>query len=201
MIAFVRGELAAKGEDYAVIDVGGIGYEIQVTTSDASAMPGEGDPVTLFTYMYVREDVIGLYGFLSRDDLTVFKLLLTVSGIGPRGALGLLSALNASQLRMAILAEDVKSITRAPGIGAKTAKRLIVELKDKMDLADFIPAQDTAVSASSAASETGREVVMALVALGYSRSDAMRAVQSVPASDAMDEEELLKRALKEIIRY
>lgn len=202
MIAFLRGELAAKGEDYAVIDVGGVGYEVQITTSDASAMPAAGDLVTVYTYLYVREDVIGLYGFLRRDDLSVFKLLITVSGIGPRGALGILSVLSSNQLRMAILAEDVKAITKAPGIGPKTAKRLIVELKDKMDLEDMIEdGSGDGQQAASADPETGREVVMALVSLGYSRSDALRAVRSVSGADAMGEEALLKAALKEIIRF
>ena len=202
MIAFLRGELAAKGADYAVIDVGGVGYEVQVTTSDASAMPAAGDPVTLFTYLYVREDVIGLYGFLRRDDLAVFRLLITVSGVGPRGALGILSVLAANQLRMAILAEDVKSITKAPGIGPKTAKRLIVELKDKMDLEDMLEdAGGAGTQETGTDAEMGREVVMALVSLGYSRSDALRAVRSVSGADSMGEEELLKAALKEIIRF
>ena len=202
MIAFLRGELAAKGADFAVIDVGGVGYEVQVTTRDASAMPVLGDPVTVFTYLYVREDVIGLYGFLRRDDLAVFKLLITVSGIGPRGALGILSVLSADQLRMAILAEDVKSISRAPGIGAKTAKRLIIELKDKIDLEEMLTdGSESGVQESAADPEAGKEVVMALVSLGYSRSDALRAVRSVSGADAMGEEELLKAALKEIIRF
>ncbi len=201
MIAFLRGELAAKGEDFAVIDVGGVGYEAQVTTSDASALPGIGDPVMIYTYLYVREDVIGLYGFLRRDDLTVFKQLLTVSGVGPRGALGILSALSASQLRMAILAEDVKSITRAPGIGAKTAKRLIIELKDKMNLEDVLETGEGEQVQAAADPAAGKEVVLALVSLGYSRSDALRAVKSVSGADAMEEEELLRQALKEIIRF
>ena len=201
MIAFLRGELAAKGEDFAVIDVGGVGYEAQVTTSDASALPGIGDPGMIYTYLYVREDVIGLYGFLRRDDLTVFKQLLTVSGVGPRGALGILSALSASQLRMAILAEDVKSITRAPGIGAKTAKRLIIELKDKMNLEDVLETGEGEQVQAAADPAAGKEVVLALVSLGYSRSDALRAVKSVSGADAMEEEELLRQALKEIIRF
>ena len=201
MIAFLRGELAAKGEDFAVIDVGGVGYEAQVTTSDASALPGIGDPVMIYTYLYVREDVIGLYGFLRRDDLTVFKQLLTVSGVGPRGALGILSALSASQLRMAILAEDVKSITRAPGIGSKTAKRLIIELKDKMNLEDVLENSEGEQVQAAADPAAGKEVVLALVSLGYSRSDALRAVKSVSGADAMEEEELLRQALKEIIRF
>ena len=201
MIAFLRGELAAKGEDFAVIDVGGVGYEAQVTTSDASALPGIGETVMIYTYLYVREDVIGLYGFLRRDDLTVFKQLLTVSGVGPRGALGILSALSASQLRMAILAEDVKSITRAPGIGAKTAKRLIIELKDKMNLEDVLENSEGEQVQAAADPAAGKEVVLALVSLGYSRSDALRAVKSVSGADAMEEEELLRQALKEIIRF
>jgi Holliday junction DNA helicase RuvA len=201
MIAFLRGELAAKGEDFAVIDVGGVGYEAQVTTSDASALPGIGDPVMIYTYLYVREDVIGLYGFLRRDDLTVFKQLLTVSGVGPRGALGILSALSASQLRMAILAEDVKSITRAPGIGARTVKRLIIELKDKMNLEDVLETGEGEQVQAAADPAAGKEVVLAIGSLGYSRSDALRAVKSVSGADAMEEEELLRQALKEIIRF
>lgn len=205
MIAFIQGELCEIGKDAIVVACQGIGYEVQVPASVIQKLPGTGTTVKIYTYMYVREDAIGLFGFLSKDDLAVFKLLITVNGIGPKGALGILSTMSADELRFAILAEDVKTISKAPGIGAKTAKRMIIELKDKLDLDAMIGG--TEESGSEAAAGSGNnasvreEVIMALTALGYSNTEAVKAVRAVADADGMDSEQLLKQALKKIMVF
>ena len=134
MIAFLRGYVAALYEGTAVIDVGGIGYEVRVAgeTVQRLAAAGRDEEVLVYTYTYLREDQIALYGFMSREDLELFKLLITVSGIGPKGGLALLSVGTADDLRFAIMTGDSKMISRAPGIGKKTAERVIIDLRDKV---------------------------------------------------------------------
>ncbi len=205
MIAFIQGELADVGKEAIVIMCHGVGYEISVPASVMQKLPSIGTSVKIYTYTYVREDALGLFGFLTKDDLSVFKLLITVSGVGPKGALGILSTMTADELRLAILAEDVKTISKAPGVGAKTAKRMIIELKDKMDLESMITGSGDRVQLDSAGG-TGNttakeEAILALAALGYSNSEAVRAVQSVPDAEMMDSETLLKQALKKIMVF
>ena len=141
MIAFLSGTLEYLSGDLAVIDVGGVGYEVNVSAEVSGNLSsiGTGNIVKLYTYMYVREGQIALYGFLSRGDLALFKLLITVSGVGPKGGLSLLSVLSADDLRFAIVTGDAKMISRAPGIGKKTAERLILDLKDRVS-SGFVPA-------------------------------------------------------------
>lgn len=204
MIAFIQGELADIGKDVIVVACHGIGYEIQVPASVMQKLPSIGTSMKIYTYTYVREDALGLFGFMTKDDLSVFKLLITVNGVGPKGALGILSTMTADELRLAILAEDVKTISKAPGVGAKTAKRMIIELKDKMDLESMIMGTDTDQSAASVGGSTSsvqEEVIMALAALGYSNTEAAKAVRAVPDSDTMDSETLLKQALKKIMVF
>lgn len=205
MIAFIQGELCDIGKDTVVIACQGIGYEVQVPVSVLQKLPGTGTTVKIYTYMYVREDALGLFGFLSKDDLAVFKLLITVNGIGPKGALGILSTMSADELRFAILAEDVKTISKAQGIGAKTAKRMIIELKDKLDLDAMIGgAEDSSSEVAAGSSNTAsvkEEVIMALTALGYSNTEAVKAVREVADADGMDSEQLLKLALKKIMVF
>ena len=134
MLAFVKGKLDTVTEDYIIVENQGNGYEILVPGSVIQAMPQVGNEVKIYTYLYVREDVLQLYGFLTKDQLDMFKLLITVNGIGPKGALGILTVMDVDALRLAILSDDAKSIAKSPGIGAKTAGKLILELKDKMDL-------------------------------------------------------------------
>lgn len=205
MIAFVQGELCEAGQDTIVVACHGIGYEIQVPVSVAQALPDPGNMVKIYTYTYVREDALGLFGFLTKDDLTVFKLLITVNGIGPKAALAILSAMTADELRFAILAEDAKAISKAPGIGPKTAKRMIIELKDKLNLEDMIvnhsEADGGAGGYSEAAASVRDEVIMALTALGYGNTEAVRAVRAVSGADEMDSETLLKQALKKIMVF
>lgn len=202
MIAFVRGTVAQIGESAAVLECGGIGYNINITARDAARLH-IGDEVQLHTCLNVREDAMQLFGFLSRDDLQVFRLLLTVSGVGPKGALGVLSALSANDLRFAVLSDDVKTVSSAPGIGRKTAQKLILELRDKFSLQDAFEERTAAVQAESlqcAQTDAQNEAVQALVALGYSGSDALKAVRAA-ASEGMDTEEILKAALRQMARF
>ena len=205
MIAFIQGELCDAGQDTIVVACHGIGYEIQIPVSVAQVLPDPGNVVKIYTYTYVREDALGLFGFLMQDDLKIFKLLITVNGVGPKAALAILSAMTADELRFAILAEDAKAIAKAPGIGPKTAKRMIIELKDKLNLESMIEGHgDAEMSLSDpgdAAANVRDEVIMALTALGYGNTEAVRAVRAVSGADEMDSETLLKQALKKIMIF
>lgn len=205
MIAFIQGELCDAGQDTIVVACHGIGYEIQIPVSVAQALPDPGNVVKIYTYTYVREDALGLFGFLTKDDLAVFKLLITVNGVGPKAALAILSAMTADELRFAILAEDAKAIAKAPGIGPKTAKRMIIELKDKLNLESMIEGHGDAEMSSSGHGDVDAnvrdEVIMALTALGYGNTEAVRAVRAVSGADEMDSETLLKQALKKIMIF
>ena len=134
MYAYFKGIIAQKEENGLILEVNQIGYHIFMPGSMLDALPGVGQEAMIHTYTYVKEDAMQLYGFLSRDDLALFKMLITVSGIGPKGGLAVLSTLSADDLRFAILSEDAKAIARAPGIGAKTAQKVVIELKDKISL-------------------------------------------------------------------
>ena len=205
MIAFIQGELCDAGQDTIVVACHGIGYEIQIPVSVAQVLPDPGNVVKIYTYTYVREDALGLFGFLTQDDLKIFKLLITVNGVGPKAALAILSAMTADELRFAILAEDAKAIAKAPGIGPKTAKRMIIELKDKLNLESMIEGHGDAEMGLSdpgdAAANVRDEVIMALTALGYGNTEAVRAVRAVSGADEMDSETLLKQALKKIMIF
>lgn len=202
MISYIKGELTEVFEDIVVVETNGIGYNIRVPASVLDRLPSVGSAVRIYTYLYVKEDAMNLFGFLSRDDLSVFKLLLNVSGIGPKGALAILSTIGPDDLRFAVLSEDVKTISSAPGIGAKTAKRLIIELKDKLKLAEVF---ETALANKEKASSENdvllarNEAVEALVALGYASAQAMKAVQQVENAEEKDSEQILKEALKKLI--
>ena len=202
MISYIKGELTEVFEDTVVVETNGIGYNIRVPGSVLDRLPSVGSSVRIYTYLYVKEDAMNLFGFLNRDDLSVFKLLLNVSGIGPKGALAILSTIGPDDLRFAVLSEDVKTISSAPGIGAKTAKRLIIELKDKLKLAEVF---ETALANKEKASSENdvllarNEAVEALVALGYARAQAMKAVQQVENAEEKDSEQILKEALKKLI--
>ena len=200
MFAYIQGTVEEIGDGNAVLDVGGIGYNIRVTGETASrlSMTERDRPVRVYTYTYLREDQIALYGFLSRDELDLFRQLITVSGIGPKGGLALLSVHSADELRFAIASGDVKAISRAPGIGKRTAERVILDLKDKVGTP--VPAAGVPegnVGSDTAAALTGgaaKEAVEALTALGYQRSEAAAAVRK--CADAGSTEEILRQALK-----
>ena len=201
MISFLKGFIEEKNEKSIFLDVRGVGYEVFMPTGSSSQLPGVGEEVKLHTYLQISENGIGLYGFLTKDELNVFKLLITVNGIGPKGAVGILSALSANDLRLAVLADDDKAIAKAPGIGPKTAKKLILELKDKFHLEDAleeIAAPVKAVSHGSEVNDAAMEAVQALTALGYSNSDALKAVRMADTKEMTNTEEILKAALKQL---
>lgn len=204
MISYIKGSLEKVSENSIVVENNGIGYEILVPMSVTDRIAGIGSEVKIFTYMYVREDLIQLFGFLDNDCLEVFKLLITVSGIGPKGALGILSVMSADDLRFAVLADDAKSIAKAPGIGAKTAGKIVLELKDKLKLKDIVEDAIEHGIGRQTEGDAGEgkkiisEAVEALIALGYPAADAMRAVRSVDVSLYSTVEELLKLSLKEM---
>ena len=201
MIAFLKGEIADLTEGSVVLDVNGVGYEVLVPGQLLSMLEGIGSRVKLYTYMQVREDAVVLFGFFTKDDLQMFRLLTGVSGVGPKAGLNILSTLGADDLRFAILADDVKRIAKTPGIGAKTAQKIILELKDKLDLQDVFEkksasGQITPEAAAAAGSQVVQEAVEALVALGYGSTEALKAVRSVQPAEDMDVETVLKEALK-----
>lgn len=199
MIAFVKGSLIEVKDNKAIVEVNGMGYNVFVTANDAEQLPRiEGD-VLLHTYLQVREDAMQLFGFLRRDDMEVFQMLLGVNGIGPKAALGILSAFSANDLRFAVLAGDSKTIAKAPGIGNKTAQKLILELKDKFNLMEAFEAKLSAAPQVSDMSDSNcSEAVQALVALGYPGSEALKAVRAAAVSEEMSTEEILKAALKKM---
>ncbi len=202
MIYYIKGELKEAGTDFAVVENHGIGYLIRVPAAVIAKLPAVGSEIQIFTYLYVREDILDLYGFLNRDDMNIFRLLLGVSGIGPKGALAILSTISADELRFAVLAGDAKTIAKAPGIGNKTAQKMVIELKDKLKLEEAFE-QKIANEEKSSLGQTAEiqnEAVQALTALGYSPTDALRAVRAVTVTEEMTVEALLKASLKTISR-
>lgn len=201
MISYIKGELAEVLGDTVVLEAGSIGYNIRIPLSLFDSLPVRGSVVKLYTYLQVKEDGMSLFGFPSRADLDIFKLLLGVNGVGPKAALGILSALAPDDLRMAVISDDAKAIAKAPGVGAKTAQRIILDLKDKMKLEDMLFIQEdafTAVSDTSGAGYLVREAVAGLVALGYSGTEAARAVKKVEIQEGMQVEDVLKASLKKL---
>nr|WP_077610623.1 Holliday junction branch migration protein RuvA [Clostridium sp. Marseille-P2415] len=200
MISFVKGPLAEIFEDTVVIESGNLGFEVHVPVSVLQKLPGIGMETKLYTYFQVREDAMCLYGFLNRQDLQMFKQLISVNGIGPKGALGVLSALEPDDLRMAIVSGDSRAISKAPGIGAKTAQRIILDLKDKIDMADVLPPRFVSEGDGGKPLSDGvaGEAVDALTALGYSASEAGRAVRQVEMTESMTVEDVLKASLKHL---
>lgn len=202
MLSYVKGELVAIEEDKVIIDVNGVGFGIFMPAQSMNYLPMIGEEVKLYTYMNVREDALQLYGFLTRDDLKVFKLVIGVSGIGPKGGLSILSQMSPDDLRFAVMANDAKTIAKAPGIGKKTAEKLIIELKDKLDIEDILNKNvdnvDVAV-VTNASNEVQAEAVQALVALGYGSTEATKAVKKVQIEESTTVEEVLKLALKNIM--
>lgn len=203
MISYIKGNLIDLTQEGIIVENQGIGYDIRVPISVMGQLPAIGTMIKIYTYMYVREDFICLYGFLGKEDLNIFKLLIKVNGIGPKGALAILSAITPDDLRFAVLAEDVKTIAKAPGIGTKTASKLIIELKDKLKIEDISEntfVMTTDLTDQGAVNDIRNEAVLALTALGYSGTDAWKAVRSIELTKDMEVEELLKLSLKKIGR-
>ena len=202
MISYIRGTLAEKNEDSAVVEAHGVGYQIFVPVPVLSELPPLGESVKIYTYFSVREDGMSLFGFLSRQDLAMFKQLIGVNGIGPKSALGILSALRPDVLRMAVASGDAKTISRAPGVGPKTAQRIILDLKDKIRPEDVLAGgleESLAVPEEiSGVGQAGKEAVEALTALGYSAAEAAGAVKKVKITEEMTAEDVLKGALSHL---
>jgi len=199
MISYIKGTLAHRGESYIILENGGIGYQIFVSAGFLSRMPEAGKEIKIFTYMSVKEDGISLFGFISKEEQEMFLKLLTVGGVGPKGALGFLSQLTPQEIVMAILSADAKTLSKAPGVGKKTAQRVILELKDKCTTEDAIAVPMEMVD-GDAVGGAKFEAIEALTALGYSRSEAAKAVGMV-AAEGMTTEDILKAALKKMITF
>ncbi len=195
MIAHLCGEPVLTGDRWVVIDVGGIGYQVQVTQPAFQMLSHEKEPVKLFTHMAVREDAITLYGFMHQSELEMFRILISVSGIGPQIAMNLLSQIGIEDFAIAILNEDEKALTKISGIGTKSAKRLILELRDKMKKVS----QTIVYSDTSRTSPIVHDAVCALVSLGFAEKesrDAVNAATLVLKSPAV--QELIKAALSKL---
>ena len=202
MIAYIKGEVAWIEEERIVLESGNIGYNIMMPASSFDTQDLVGKEVKIYTHLNVREDAMQLYGFLNLDELKTFRLLLGVNGIGPKAAIGILSGLTTDELRFAVLSDDVKTISKAPGIGKKTAQKLILELKDKIDLEEVFETKQEHVRETEGKMESKEEnaakkdAVDALPALGYSSTEALRAVRQTGVTQDMDVETILKLALK-----
>ena len=210
MIAVIEGTLIKKTAYTVVVaTASGLGYELFVPVTDLEQMPANGSKVMLHTYLQVKEDGVALFGFLEEEALQIFKLLITVNGIGPKGAIGILSGISLDDLRFAVLAEDSKTISKIPGIGPKTAAKLVLELKDKFKLEDAIEAK--LIHGAQEASKSGKnsadaakaatlkdEAAQALVALGYSMTGAVKVLKEMEITDTTTVEDLVKYGLKNI---
>jgi Holliday junction DNA helicase RuvA len=197
MYAFIGGKLEYKGADRVVIDAGGVGYEIYASPRTLSQMPALGEPARVFTYLHVREDIMQLYGFGSREEKAMFIKLLGVSGVGPKMAMGILSGLSVAELAIAIVTSDARAISRVNGVGRKTAERLILELKESVGQHELTGAVPEAGAAATGAGPS-QEAIQGLMALGYSSVEAARAVGA--AGDVGSVEEIILRALKALDR-
>lgn len=202
MFSYLKGYLTQKGQNFAVIEVSGIGFKVytSATTLQSISASEENSPVTFYTYLYIKEGIMDLYGFSSQEELNMFELLISVSGVGAKGAIGVLSALTPSKLAVSLVTNDVASIKKASGIGPKTAQRIILELKDKIKNEELIasPQEKSAEDAEFSANDARSEAVSALMVLGYSKFEAERAVAKA-SPDLTDTEEIIKSALKALI--
>ena len=201
MLSYIKGELAEVFEDTIVIDNNNIGINVKTPATVISNLPPVGRIVKVYTYLYVREDAINVYGFLTRDDLNVFKLLINVNGIGPKGALGILSTISADDLRFAVLSDDVNVIKSAPGIGAKTAQKLIIELKDKLKLDEVFEGAIQRNTENTQANDVltiKNDAIEALVSLGYSNKEAFNVVRIIEDIENKTSEDVLKEALRKL---
>lgn len=202
MISYIRGELCDIEEQKAIVDVNGVGYGIYMPQQALSLLPPMGQQVKIHTYLNIREAAMQLFGFLTKEDLNVFRLLIGVNGIGPKAGLNILSCLSPDELRFAVLSGDAKAISATPGIGKKTAEKLILELKDKLNIEDMLEhaahggdSEDLASGTDTASNTMQAEAVQALTALGYGSAESLRAVKK-SSPECSSVEDILKEALK-----
>lgn len=205
MISYIRGKLLDWSEDGSVIiDVNGVGFEISVPTRTLGMITATNGDVELFTYLQVKEDAFSLYGFSTKEEMSVFRKIVSVSGVGPKGALSILSSMTREQFILAIVGEDEASIAKSPGIGKKTAAKIVLELKDKFTLEDSFAAgtDSTEILKATVSKNTNNEAkndaVAALCALGYSSSEALKAVREVNITDDMSVDDILRLSLKNL---
>ncbi len=198
MFAYIKGKIVNIATDYIIIDNNGMGFKIN-TSSNTAAKLSLKEEAIIYTHLSVREDDMSLFGFYSEDELSVFKLLIGISGIGPKAALAILSTLSIDELRIAVLSDDHKAIAKANGVGTKTAQRVVIELKDKFKLEDVLTDVTRDDLSETVSNDIITETAMALTSLGYSNVEALRAIKKVPDSERMSVEELLKAALKFIM--
>lgn len=189
MIASLSGQIEAVNTNSVVVDVNGVGYMVYLPSNTVSIAGAPGDEIKLYTHLHVREDVLALYGFMTPEELKMFETLTTVSGIGPKLGLAMLSAMTVEQLMMAIAAGDANSLRQVPGIGKKTSERIVLELKDKIE-------NEILTMPSSRATESNNDVIAALVSLGYSVSEAARAASAIPSDKDLTVQEKIKSALR-----
>ncbi len=208
MFYYISGKLAYLDPSTAVVDAGGVGYKFTISQSTYSQMPphrsvDEKPTVTLYSYMAVREDAVELYGFASEDELSSFKLLITVSGVGPKAAISILSLLSPAKLALAICTDDKKTIAKANGVGPKTAARIVLELKDKLK-GQAIAADDGSITLDDTAdilgtSDKKADALSALTVLGYTRGEAEAVLKKIDTS-ALEVDDIIKEALKRLMR-
>ncbi|HOJ11521.1 MAG TPA: Holliday junction branch migration protein RuvA [Clostridiales bacterium] len=201
MISYIKGTLEYKHTDYVIVEVHGIGYKVFTSLSTIQSIGQVGSQVKLHTYLQVREDNISLYGFATPEELKMLELLLKVSGIGPKVSISIMSNLSPSKFSLAVITDDVKTLTKVPGVGNKTAQRIILELKDKIrkeqgDISDFASTEDSSVV--DRAGMKASEAITALMVLGYTALEANRAVSAV-YSEELDLETVIKNSLKKLI--
>lgn len=199
MLAYIKGTLEEMQDDAVIIDHQGLGFRVFTSSIDLVNMPPIGQMVKMHLYMNVREDDVSLFGFLEKDALRLFRLLISVSGVGPKVALAVLSALSVNDLQMAIISGDVKALTKANGVGTKGAQRMIVELKDKVNVDSMLDNNTESFDNTGLGTDVVAATAMALTSLGYSQMEAMQAIRKVEHADAMNEETLLKAALRKLV--
>lgn len=200
MIAYISGALVSAGENYIVIDNHGMGYRIFVSGKFLEHIPAYGTQIKIYTHMYIREDELTLYGFHSEEELSVFRILIGISGVGPKVAMAILTALTIQELQLAVISEDAKTISKANGVGAKGASRIILELKDKLKMEDMMDAAyEQSIVQDTQDLNAARDAILALVNLGYSNSEAALAIKKIGDTSQMDIESILKAALKKLI--
>lgn len=196
MYYYIRGEYVAQKDSFVVVDAGGVGYKIYTSALNIEKMPPIGTQIIMYTHLYVLEDTQDLYGFSTNEEITLFLQLTSVSGVGPKAALSIMSVLDCEQFAMAVITNDAKKITQAQGVGPKVAQRIILELKDKIKTTDALPEEVKTVTLEQENSRS--EAVTALVVLGYTAAEAKKAVGAV--SSDLPLEDIVKEALKILMK-
>lgn len=197
MITYLKGILEYISDEFIIIDVNNIGYKVFISSYTLTKLPVQNENIKIYTYMNIREDAILLYGFLEIDELNMFNMLIGVSGIGPKAALSILSNLRPQDISMAVIMEDINTLSKTPGIGKKTAQRIILDLKDKLKTVSYNESIELDIGNNQSSSK--QDAIDALVALGYSQIEAVKVVKNV-YSENMNIEDIIKLALKKLAK-